>query len=823
MARRHAPVFRLAENEEYFPLDPHQFALNSDLIIGDNTFYPHIAHGNSSAVPFLQSLTTSALPGGAASSTANSGMKTSVDKNKHSPVDDSMKPFFRLRDSSLLRGASPVNNKLNVPMFADILIRDQAAIATIQYYMFFPFNADNHMDLHLTVANTGKDTKSQNSGFSATISLSSLLPLSPIGEHEGDWQTVDIHIDMLTDQILGVTSWSFGNNEALKTDGGDTVLLSWLHKQPFTGRFYSREQLTFIDEEKQTTPTLKSSENTPESGKEQNPAAPPSTSTPAIAEKTDAPSLSGSRLQLFLAHHTHTVYPSIGSHTLYTSELKCGAEADIDEPTRKREYVALLSHLTGLFSQDGATTTNTGSETGNPSSEGAKTDATTATTATAAESGSMADVALRLTAALSDTTSLGPIWDAKKAFFWRSPAFLASNYHATTKISLKSDSNLGMDILNSGTSGSSGSSSPGTWYRDWFEAVFGEVAHGVTHWTSAVNIGSANVANIAKLLQVYQQYMEYQQQISGKNHWDLIQLHPMWRLLNQINANSTTTASTPPSSTSTSASSSSSSIPVPSLLPEVPWAPWWAVLPIKWGEDGSVQRSDTRTQNMGLSGNFGGKNVLPTKIPGVCSKRSLKKQTAKLSSRIATALPFLKQTNTHAVSALFLAWICGERNPYRQLDEFTDPGLGVFGPLSMVQYVSEYAENAVDAPENDITDFILRTLLSSAEITSSVQDLYAFATHNKKKNHCGIGTFDAKTRQTENSGIQRLLTVANFRDNAIQVDSSDVLSLSPSQSSQSLQKIKASIQKSIKDSENRLHQIKAKVSITSHMILVIDL
>lgn len=157
LAKKFAPVFYINKEEKYLPTDPDWFLKNSKEVKGKVQSKEATYH----ALFENEKQTTRSFTG----NVNNEGSFNSVDGKKRAPVT------------------------------VDLYTRDDTVIAKL--HVFFAYHGRNSLNLRL---------KSKY----GDISVLNFLNISPIGDHEGDWQELDMHINKKTELLTGVTYWDRG-------------------------------------------------------------------------------------------------------------------------------------------------------------------------------------------------------------------------------------------------------------------------------------------------------------------------------------------------------------------------------------------------------------------------------------------------------------------------------------------------------------------------------------------------------------------------------------------------------------------------------------
>lgn len=161
---------------------------------------------------------------------------------------DMKEDSYRLKNAADRAGSSAPEK---VPIYSDLFVRGQ--ILSARFYPFFAHSASVSADMHIQVDY-------------ADIVLKQAVPLTPMGQHDGDWEAVELHIDMMTNSVVGVSFYD--HSRPL----GDT--------RPEAQRkshYVPREKLEFVD----------------------------------------------GRMQLYIAKGSHTIYPSAGRHRLAGAGMDC--------------------------------------------------------------------------------------------------------------------------------------------------------------------------------------------------------------------------------------------------------------------------------------------------------------------------------------------------------------------------------------------------------------------------------------------------------------------------------------------------------------------
>ena len=97
--------------------------------------------------------------------------------------------YYALNDTKFRIGNPDFTNAV---VYTDYFVRGH--VANIRYYIFFAATSKSY---------TGFKVKTQD----VDLSLDRLMQLNTVGVHEGDFETVEIHVDMRDQKLLGLTTW----------------------------------------------------------------------------------------------------------------------------------------------------------------------------------------------------------------------------------------------------------------------------------------------------------------------------------------------------------------------------------------------------------------------------------------------------------------------------------------------------------------------------------------------------------------------------------------------------------------------------------------
>jgi len=245
VAREHAPVFWLHEEEPYRPISPQDFLSRATMSYVQKKKMQKQNKGPLSPAAKAAGAKAGAKP--APNVNATSVKSAPADAGVEGGVPESVyeltSPQFRSGVPQALAG--------NTPIYSDLFVRD--SVLSVRYYPFFAYSKPPALELHLVTPPpelaVGKNDptplhmRKQNAAPDAELPpvknpyliFRNAIPLADeddystgnytsfgnVGAHEGDWRSVEVLIDLVTNAVLGVIIES-GPLTAGAVAGGET-------------------------------------------------------------------------------------------------------------------------------------------------------------------------------------------------------------------------------------------------------------------------------------------------------------------------------------------------------------------------------------------------------------------------------------------------------------------------------------------------------------------------------------------------------------------------------------------------------------------------